>query len=123
MTAFCYALQVALPFGVHREVDTHLHAHLSRKATNRLGPLDDSLHRTGHARITPADAGIYEQPEPTTSNSVFKERILRQRSLQMRDQQKAWQVYIFPSLNFEVNPICHYSLSWHFEEFWPKSHS
>ncbi|XP_061374553.1 DExH-box ATP-dependent RNA helicase DExH3 [Gastrolobium bilobum] len=83
--------EVILPFGVHREVDTHLRAHLSQKATNRLGSLDDFLHRSSNARGIPADEGIYEQPEPMTHNSIVKEKILQRRSLQLRHQQQDWQ--------------------------------
>lgn len=82
-------LQVMLPFGVHREVDTHLRAHLSHKTTN----LGDSLGRSSDAGNIPANEGIYEQPEPTTYNSVVKEKILRRRSLQLHHQQEDWQVY------------------------------
>ncbi|RDX62405.1 DExH-box ATP-dependent RNA helicase DExH3 [Mucuna pruriens] len=83
--------EVVLPFGVHKEVDAHLLAHLSQKATNRLGSLDDSLHRSSDARSTLADEGMYEQPEPMTHNSVVKEKILQRRSLQMRHRQQDWQ--------------------------------
>ncbi|KAJ1394208.1 P-loop containing nucleoside triphosphate hydrolase [Sesbania bispinosa] len=82
---------VVLPFGVHREVDTHLLSHLSHKATKRKGSLGDSLHRSSDARNIPADEGIYEQPEPMTHISVVKEKILRRRSLQLRDKQQDWQ--------------------------------
>lgn len=86
-------LQVNLPFGVHREVDTHLRAHLSQKATNRLGPFDDSLHRSSDGRNFPTNEGVYEQLQPMTHNSIVKEKILQRRSLQLRNQQEDWQVY------------------------------
>ncbi|KAK7320141.1 hypothetical protein RJT34_04875 [Clitoria ternatea] len=83
--------EVILPFGVHSEIDRHLLAHLSHKATKRLGSLDDSLHRSSNDRSIPANEGIHEQMEPMTPNSVVKEKILRQRSFKLRYQQQDWQ--------------------------------
>ncbi|KAG4394894.1 hypothetical protein GLYMA_20G122600v4 [Glycine max] len=37
------------------------------------------------------DEGLFELPEPLASSNAYMEKILRQRSLQMRDQQQAWQ--------------------------------
>lgn len=87
--------EVTLPFGVHREVDTHLLAHLSHKATKRVGSFDDSLHRSRDDGSIPADEGIYGHPEPTSHNSVAKEKILQRRSLQLHHQQQDWQVSCF----------------------------
>nr|XP_027191476.1 DExH-box ATP-dependent RNA helicase DExH3 isoform X2 [Cicer arietinum] len=83
--------EVTIPYGVHREVDTHLLAHLSHKATNRLGSLDDSLHRSSNDGSIPGDKGIFEHVEPMSHNSVVKEKILQRRGLQMRQQQQGWQ--------------------------------
>ncbi|KAK7251699.1 hypothetical protein RIF29_35120 [Crotalaria pallida] len=83
--------EVILPYGIHREIDSHLRAHLSHKATNRLGSLDDSLHKSSDGRSIPADGGIYERPEPLNHNSIVKEKILQRRSLQLRNQQQDWQ--------------------------------
>jgi hypothetical protein len=105
-----YALQVTLPFGVHREVDTHLLAHLSHKAVKKVGSLDESLHRSRDDGSIPADEGIYGHPEPMSHNSVAKEKIRQRRSLQLRQQQQDWKVSCFFCLNFEVHLICQYSL-------------
>ena len=43
------------------------------------------------------DEGLFELPEPLASSNAYMEKILRQRSLQMRDQQQAWQV-TFPQI-------------------------
>ncbi|XP_058732350.1 DExH-box ATP-dependent RNA helicase DExH3-like [Vicia villosa] len=83
--------EVTLPFGVHREVDTHLLAHLSHKATKRAGSLDDSLHQSRDDGSIPADEGIYGHPEPTSHISVAKEKFLQRKSLQLRHQQQNWQ--------------------------------
>ncbi|KAK7398828.1 hypothetical protein VNO78_10001 [Psophocarpus tetragonolobus] len=83
--------EVVLPLGVHKEVDAHLLAHLSQKATNKWGSLDDSLHRSSGARSIPTNEGVYEQPEPMTPDVVVKEKILQRRSLQLRHRQQDWQ--------------------------------
>jgi len=86
-------MQVVLPFGIHKEVDGHLHAHLSQKATNSWSSLNDSLHKSSDTRSIPANEGMHEQHEPMTHNSVVKEKILQRRSLQLRQRQQDWQVY------------------------------
>lgn len=104
-------LQVTLPLGVHREVDSHLIAHLSKKSTSLGGFWDKSLHRSSSASI-PADEDNYVEPEPMAQNSVVAEKILRRKSLQIRYQQQEWQVYLLSQS--DVDHICHSSLSWHF---------
>ncbi|XP_057750016.1 DExH-box ATP-dependent RNA helicase DExH3 isoform X2 [Arachis stenosperma] len=83
--------EVILPFGIHREVDTHLRAHLSQKPTKRLGSFDDSLHRSSDAGSIHTNDGIYEKPVPRIHNSVVKEKILQRRSLELRNKQEDWQ--------------------------------
>ncbi|KAI4347227.1 hypothetical protein L6164_008057 [Bauhinia variegata] len=83
--------EVVLPFGVHREVDSHLKAHLSQKSIRRGSLLDDSLHRSSNGGSIRSDEVIFEQPEPLTKNSAVMEKILRQKSLRLQNQQKDWQ--------------------------------
>ncbi|KAL1327887.1 hypothetical protein AAHE18_13G335900 [Arachis hypogaea] len=83
--------EVILPFGIHREVDTHLRAHLSQKPTKRLGSFDDTLHRSSDAGSIHTNDGIYEKPVPRIHNSVVKEKILQRRSLELRNKQEDWQ--------------------------------
>ncbi|MED6175831.1 hypothetical protein PIB30_082018, partial [Stylosanthes scabra] len=83
--------EVILPFGVHREVDTHLRAHLSQKPTKKLGSFDDSLHRSSDAGSIHSSDRIYEKPVSMIHNSVVKEKILRRRSLELRNKQEDWQ--------------------------------
>ncbi|KAE9597508.1 hypothetical protein Lal_00030035 [Lupinus albus] len=83
--------EVILPLGVHREVDSHLRAHLSQKATNKIASFDDSLYRSSDGRNNLASEGIYGRPEPMTHTSIAKEKILQRRSLQLRNQQQDWQ--------------------------------
>ncbi|ESW32487.1 hypothetical protein PHAVU_002G326400 [Phaseolus vulgaris] len=82
--------EVVLPFGIHKEVDAHLHAHLSQKATNSWSSLN-SLHKSSDPRSIPANEGMHEQPEPMTHNSVVKQKILQKRSLQLLHRQQDWQ--------------------------------
>lgn len=101
MNDFCYAYdlqlifarffwQVVLPFGLEKEVNSHLRAHLSKKAVNK-----ENLHNlypasnVGHSQLI--DGGLEEQEKPSTI-SVVVERILLQRSLQMGNKQQDWQV-------------------------------
>ncbi|KAF7819932.1 DExH-box ATP-dependent RNA helicase DExH3 [Senna tora] len=82
--------EVILPFGVHREVDSHLIAHLSKKSTSLGGFSDKSLHRSSSASIL-VDDGVFEEPQPLVQNSVVAEKIHRRKSLQLRNQQQDWQ--------------------------------
>jgi len=102
LTNYFMLLQVILPLGVHREVDTHLRAHLSQKATNSIGSFDDSLYKYG--RNNPASEGIYGRQEPMTPTSIAKEKILQRRSLQLRNQQQDWQVYHFSQFLYFICP-------------------
>ena len=51
------------------------------------------------------DEGLFEQPEPLASSKAIVDKVLRRRSLEMRDQQEAWQVISSENLN-----------AWHFLE-------
>ncbi|ESR64932.1 hypothetical protein CICLE_v10007274mg [Citrus x clementina] len=77
--------EVILPFGLLREVDAHLKAYLSQKYINA------SMSSLSNVGSTTNDEGLYEQQEQLVQNSVVRERILRQRSLQMHEKQQAWQ--------------------------------
>ncbi|KAG8388002.1 hypothetical protein BUALT_Bualt02G0079800 [Buddleja alternifolia] len=79
--------EVMLPFGLQRLVDSHLRAHLSRKAMNKE---NFSFSTSNAGRSQSIDEGLDEQEESSTQ-SVIAERILRRRSLQIRDKQQAWQ--------------------------------
>lgn len=84
--------QVILPLGLQREVDAHLKAYLSQKSM-RVGSFsDNSLSRSSSAGSVATDEGLYEQQEPLKQISVAMEKILRQRSLQLRNKQQEWQV-------------------------------
>jgi len=54
--------------------------------------LDFSSARSSSNGSIGMDEGLFEQPEPLASSKAVMEEIVWQRSLQMRDQQQAWQV-------------------------------
>ncbi|MBA0859460.1 hypothetical protein Goshw_007082 [Gossypium schwendimanii] len=82
--------EVVLPFGLQRDVDLHLKAYLSHKAMSSGRSLDKPLIRSNSGGIPAADE-VPVTPEPFAQNSVALERILRRRSLQIRDKQQEWQ--------------------------------
>lgn len=85
-------LQVILPFGLQREVDSHLKAYLAKKSMIRGDLSTNSLSRSSSGVSIETDGGLYEQPEPLVQNNVFMERILWRKSLQLRNQQQEWLV-------------------------------
>lgn len=86
-----------LPLGLQREVDARLRLFLSQKPMSNGSFSDNSLSRSG------SDEGFYEQQEPLIKNSVVMERILQRRSLQLRDKQQDWQVYLKPAKLFQIH--------------------
>lgn len=82
--------EVVLPFGVQREVDALLKAYLSKKPMSSGNFSASSLARSSTDGSINTDVGPYEQPG-TVRISAAMERILHQRSLRLRDQQKEWQ--------------------------------
>lgn len=101
---FLKRLQVVLPFGLHKDVDAHLRAHLSQKPMNRGNLSHNSMSRSNGNGSIAKDGGLYEQEEPLIQNSVAMERILQQRSLRLRNKQQEWQVIALP--------FCHSCANW-----------
>ncbi|XWS50779.1 hypothetical protein CRYUN_Cryun12cG0117700 [Craigia yunnanensis] len=83
--------EVILHFGLHRDVDLHLKAYLSRKAMVSGSFSDKLLSRSSSGGRIAADEVPIENQEPSTQNSVVMERILRRRSLQLHNKQQEWQ--------------------------------
>lgn len=82
--------EVVLPFGLQREVHAHLKEYLSQKSMSRESFSDKTLSRSiGNSSVT--EEGFYEQQEPLTQTSVVMERILKRKSLRIRNQQQDWQ--------------------------------
>ncbi|XP_059443862.1 DExH-box ATP-dependent RNA helicase DExH5, mitochondrial isoform X2 [Corylus avellana] len=83
--------EVALPLGLLRRVDSYFGEYLSQKAKARENFSDVSFSRTSSSCSIATDEGLFEQPEPLAASKTVLEKILRRRSLQLRDQQQAWQ--------------------------------
>lgn len=101
---------MSLPFGLHREVDALLGEYLAQKRTNRDHFPSGAFFRSSSTDSFTTDDGSFEQQESQTSTSAVMERILRRRSLQLRDQQQAWLVvptsvhFRMPLLSFSFPP-------------------
>ncbi|KAL1554771.1 RNA helicase [Salvia divinorum] len=81
--------EVLLPFGLQKEVNSHLRAHLAKKAVNK-----ESLRNTYPASNVGQGQLIYEgleEQEVSSTKSVIAERVLQRRSLQMHNKQQDWQ--------------------------------
>ncbi|XP_065865720.1 DExH-box ATP-dependent RNA helicase DExH3-like isoform X2 [Euphorbia lathyris] len=84
--------EVLLPFRLQREVEAHLNAYLSSKrSTDTRNFSANSLSRSGNKESVVMTNRVYEQPEPVVRNDVVMEKILHQKSLQLRNKQQAWQ--------------------------------
>ncbi|XP_008811383.1 DExH-box ATP-dependent RNA helicase DExH3 [Phoenix dactylifera] len=83
--------EVSIPNGLQREVDHLLGEYLARKRTNRGSFPDIAFSRSSSTDSFTTDEGLPEQQDPQLSTSVVMEKILRRRSLQLRNQQQAWQ--------------------------------
>ncbi|WOL01197.1 DExH-box ATP-dependent RNA helicase DExH3 [Canna indica] len=83
--------EVSIPAGLHREVDALLGDYLTRKRTNRESFPSLGFSRTSSTDSFATDESFFEQQDLQTSTSVVMEKILRRRSLQLRNQQETWQ--------------------------------
>ncbi|GAV67332.1 dsrm domain-containing protein/DEAD domain-containing protein/Helicase_C domain-containing protein/HA2 domain-containing protein/OB_NTP_bind domain-containing protein [Cephalotus follicularis] len=81
--------EVTLPFGLLREVDAHLKAYHSQNPKDG-GNFSHNSSRSSIGGSILTDEGFIEQ-EPLSKNSVVVEKILRQKSLLLRNQQQGWQ--------------------------------
>ena len=82
---------MSLPFGLHREVEALLGEYLARKRTNRDN-VPPSFLRSNSTDSFTTDDGSFDQRDSQSSPNAFMERILRRKSLQLREQQQVWQV-------------------------------
>lgn len=85
-------LQVSIPIGLQREVDALLGDYLSRKRANRESFPTTPFSRSSSTDSFATDEGLFEQQEPQSSTRPVMEKILRRRSLHLRNQQQNWQV-------------------------------
>ncbi|XP_051119224.1 DExH-box ATP-dependent RNA helicase DExH3 isoform X2 [Andrographis paniculata] len=82
--------EVILPFGLLRLVDSHLRSHLSRKSMGKKEFSHDAFSTLKENWSSSLDEG-FNEPKMPSGQSVIAERIIRQRSLQMRSKQEDWQ--------------------------------
>ncbi|XP_072964463.1 DExH-box ATP-dependent RNA helicase DExH3-like [Typha angustifolia] len=83
--------EVSLPVGLQREVDALLGDYLAQKRINRGSFSGVAFSRSSSSDSFATDEGFFEQQDPQTSTSTVMEKILRRRSLQLRNRQQTWQ--------------------------------
>ncbi|KAL4289078.1 hypothetical protein HN51_056777 [Arachis hypogaea] len=83
--------EVSMPITLLRRVDAYFEEHLTRKSKMKESFSDVSFTRSSSNSSIGTDEGLFEHPEPLASSKAVGEKILRRRSLQMHDQQQAWQ--------------------------------
>ncbi|XP_055961196.1 DExH-box ATP-dependent RNA helicase DExH5, mitochondrial isoform X2 [Mercurialis annua] len=82
--------EVNIPIGLQTRINAHLGEYLSQKSKTKEN-FPDSFSRSSSNGGNAADESLFELPELPASSKIVMEKILRQRSLQLRDQQHAWQ--------------------------------
>ncbi|KAM7487688.1 hypothetical protein LguiB_025172 [Lonicera macranthoides] len=87
----CPQREVTLPLGVIRRVDAHLQEYFSLKPRSMNVSHDSMLSGSSGNDDIATDEGLFDQPEPLPHNKAALEKIIWQRSLQMRTEQQAWQ--------------------------------
>lgn len=83
--------EVSIPIGLQREVDALLGDYLSRKRANCESFPTAPFSRSSSTDSFATDEGLFEQQEPQSSASPVMEKILRRKSLHLRNQQRNWQ--------------------------------
>ncbi|OMP10349.1 hypothetical protein COLO4_04583 [Corchorus olitorius] len=84
--------EVNLNFSLLKRVDAYLGEYLSQKSRTKESYSDNCFSRSSSNSSIVTDEGLFEQPEQLASSTAVMEKILWRRSLQLRDQQRAWQV-------------------------------
>ncbi|KAL5194813.1 DExH-box ATP-dependent RNA helicase DExH5, mitochondrial [Glycine soja] len=83
--------EVSLSITMYTQVNVYFEEYLGQKSRMNKSFSDLSSARSSSNGSIGTDEGLFELPEPLASSNAYMEKILRQRSLQMRDQQQAWQ--------------------------------
>lgn len=81
-----------LPPGLQTRVDAYLGEYLFQKTRSVEGFRSSRFSRSSSNGSIANDEGLFEQPEPLPHSKVAMEKILSRRSLQLRNEQQAWQV-------------------------------
>ncbi|KAL2324155.1 hypothetical protein Fmac_023213 [Flemingia macrophylla] len=83
--------EVSLSFATYTRVNAHFEEYLSQKSRVNKSFSDFPSTRSSSNDSLGTDEGLFERSEPLASNKAVMEKILCQRSLQMLNQQQAWQ--------------------------------
>ncbi|KAL6963082.1 RNA helicase [Sarracenia purpurea var. burkii] len=83
--------EVILPFGLRREVDDLLKGYISWKSANKESFSDKTLSRSSSLCSIDTYDGVHEPLGPLVRNRIVAEKILRGKSLQLRNKQQDWQ--------------------------------
>lgn len=83
--------EVSIPIGLQREVDAFLGNYLARKRTSQESFPNLPFSRSSSTDSFATEEGIFDQQDLQSSTNTVMEKILRRRSLQVRNQQQAWQ--------------------------------
>ncbi|XP_068462382.1 DExH-box ATP-dependent RNA helicase DExH5, mitochondrial-like isoform X3 [Phaseolus vulgaris] len=83
--------EVNLPTTVLRQVDGYLQEYLTQKSRRKESFSDLWCARPRDSGSIGTDEGFFEPPQSLSSSRAVVERILCQRSSEMRDQQRVWQ--------------------------------
>ncbi|RWR93923.1 DExH-box ATP-dependent RNA helicase DExH3-like protein [Cinnamomum micranthum f. kanehirae] len=84
--------EVIIPTTLHRRVDSFLGEHFSRKPISKGSVLGlPPFPRSSSYDSNATDEGLFEQPEPFVAASSVLEKLLKRKSMQLRDQQHDWQ--------------------------------
>lgn len=97
-------MQVILPVGLQREVESRVRLHVSERSISGGSLLNKFSGSSLEGNIT-SEGGLNEQLKPPMRNSIVLEKIRHRRSLQLREKQQIWQVCLaFGS--FEILHLC-----------------
>ena len=83
---------MSLPPGLQRRVDAHLREYQSHKAKFMNGSQNSLFSKTSSNGSNATDESLFELPEIPPQSQVALEKVLSRRSLQLQNEQQAWQV-------------------------------
>ncbi|KAF3795012.1 DExH-box ATP-dependent RNA helicase [Nymphaea thermarum] len=84
--------EVIIPTILQRKVDNLLDNFFAQKPRSLLGLPDAAVpNSNGHISPDGSDDGLFDESESQMPTSAILEKILRRRSLQLHEQQQAWQ--------------------------------
>ncbi|CAF1997078.1 hypothetical protein HID58_076427 [Brassica napus] len=83
--------EVSVHTDIVKRVDAYLKEHLSKKSKRTDGIPVNSFSRTSSTSSMATDEGLLEQPELPAASKTALDKILWQRSLQLRERQDYWE--------------------------------